>query len=279
MNKKENRIALLFILPSLIGFLIFYILPFVFSTKYALTDNAINGSFVGFLNFKTLFASEPFLLAVGNTIKFIAVSIPLNIVIPLFIACLLRTLTKNKWIGTIFMSPLVVPTACIAFFFQSLFSGNGLFSQVLHTNQNWIQTDHSFIIAVGIYVWKNMGYNLILMMAGLSDMPKDYYEWASVEGMGKIQFFFTITLTYLIPTLFIAFVMSFINSFKVFKEIYMLSGSYPNEKIYMLQHYMNNQFSSLNYQNLTAAPFVITAVITIVVILFFIIDKKTELGE
>jgi multiple sugar transport system permease protein len=124
-----------------------------------------------------------------------------------------------------------------------------------------------------------MGYNLVLVLAGLANIPKDYYEWAAVEGMGGIRAFFRITLVYMVPALFICFVMSFISAFKVYRELYMLAGSYPNEKIYMLQHYMNNQFASLNYQNLTAASFMITLVITALVVVFFIADKKSKFGE
>ena len=277
--RKDNKISLLFLLPSVIGQLIFYICPFVFSIKYAMTDSTIDGSFVGLRNFQILFASEPFRLSIKNTLSFMAISIPLNIIIPLLVGCLLNSITKNKALGAIFMSPLVIPSACIAFLFQSVFASNGLVSHIFGKNMNWLQTDKAFMIAVLIYIWKNMGYNLVLIMAGLANIPKDYYEWASTEGMGKTRLFFEITITYLIPSLFLVLVMSFINSFKVFREIYMLSGNYPNENIYMLQHYMNNQFTSLNYQNLTTASIVITAVITILVIIFFVIDKKSEFGE
>jgi len=156
---------------------------------------------------------------------------------------------------------------------------NGLLSRILGKNTDWLQTEYSFVIVIGVYIWKNMGFNLVLALAGLANIPKDYYEWAAVEGMGKWRMFFKITIVYLIPALFIMFVMSFINSFKIFREIYMLAGSYPNEKIYMLQHYMNNQFSRLNYQNLTTSAFVMTFVITAFMITFFIIDKRAEFGE
>ena len=189
--------------------------------------------------------------------------------------------TGNSWLKTVFMSPLVIPTACTAFFFRSLFISNGLLSRILGvgTQTDWLQTEFSFPIAVGLYIWKNMGFNLVLALAGLANIPKDYYEWASVEGMGKTRMFFKITLVYLIPALFIMFVMSFINSFKVYRELYMLAGNYPNENIYMLQHYMNNQFARLNYQNLTTAAFVIAAAISIFMVIFFIVDKKAEFGE
>ena len=277
MIKNENRIALLFIVPSLAGVALFFIIPFFMSLGYTISDASSN--FVGFENFANLFRNESFRLAAGNTVKFMLIAIPLNIIIPLFIACLLFNLSGSGWLKTIFMSPLVIPSACVAFFFQSLFMSNGLLSSILGENIDWIKTDYSFAIVVNIYIWKNMGFNLVLALAGLASIPKDYYEWAAVEGMGRIRMFFKITVVYLVPALFTMFVMSFINSFKIFREVYMLAGSYPNEKIYMLQHYMNNQFTRLNYQNLTTAAFVITLVITVFMIVFFIVDKKAEFGE
>jgi len=277
MMKRENRLALLFITPSLFGVAMFFIIPFVMSLGYAATD--ARGNFVGLSNFAGLFGNESFRLATVNTVKFMVVAIPLNIIIPLFIACLLFHMIGNVWLKMIFMSPLVIPSACVAFFFQSLFMSNGLLSRILGENIDWLQTEYSFVIVVGVYIWKNMGFNLVLALAGLANIPKDYYEWAAVEGMGKWRMFYKITIVYLIPALFIMFVMSFINSFKIFREIYMLAGSYPNEKIYMLQHYMNNQFSRLNYQNLTTSAFVMTFVITAFMITFFIIDKRAEFGE
>jgi len=277
MAKSENSAVLLFIAPSLAGVAMFFIVPFVMSLGYASAD--LNGNFVGFGNFINLFNSEAFRLAAWNTLKFMMVAIPLNIAIPLIIACLLFDITGNGWLKTVFMSPLVIPTACTAFFFQSLFMSNGLLSHILGVNTDWLLTEHSFLVVVGLYVWKNMGFNLVLALAGLANIPKDYYEWASVEGMGKVRMFFKITLVYLIPALFIMFVMSFISSFKVYRELYMLAGNYPNEGIYMLQHYMNNQFARLNYQNLTTAAFVVTTVISVFMVVFFMIDKKSDLGE
>ena len=277
MTKKVDLAVMLFLIPSFAGVLIFYIIPFVMSWGFATTD--ANGNFAGLDNFVNLFGSEAFRLAAGNTLKFMAIAIPLNIAVPFFIACLLSGITGVGWLKTMFMSPLVIPTACAAFFIRSLFMSNGLLSRVLGVNTDWLLTDRAFFIAVGLYVWKNMGFNLVLALAGLANIPKDYYEWASVEGMGKARMFFKITLVYIIPALFIMFVMSFINSFKVYRELYMLAGNYPNRNIYMLQHYMNNQFAKLNYQNLTTAAFAITTAVSVFMVIFFIADKKSEYGE
>ncbi|MCL2400609.1 MAG: sugar ABC transporter permease [Defluviitaleaceae bacterium] len=274
---RKNITAFLFIVPGFAGVALFYVIPFIMSLSYATTDRS--GNFVGIANFINLFESEAFRLASWNTFRFMIIAIPINIIIPLFIACLLFNMQGLKWLKTVFMSPLVIPTASIAFFFQSLFMSNGLLSRLLNNNVDWLQTDHAFSIAVGLYVWKNLGFNLVLALAARANIPKDYYEWATVEGMGEIRMFFKITVIYLIPGLFIMFVMSFINSFRIYRELYMLAGNYPHQSIYMLQHYMNNQFLWLNRQNLTTSAFITTLAISAFMVIFFIIDKKTEFGE
>ncbi|MCL1788385.1 MAG: sugar ABC transporter permease [Defluviitaleaceae bacterium] len=274
---KENFSSLLFILPSLAGVALFYFIPFVMSFGHATRDR--NGAFVGLQNFARLFASDAFRLATVNTLRFMAVAIPINMALPVFIACLMFNLPGTKWLKAVFMSPLVIPTAGTAFFFQSLFTNNGLLSRLLGTGTNWLETDHAFAIAVALYVWKNLGFNLVLALAARANIPKDYYEWSAVEGMGRLRMFFKITLVYLVPGLFIMFVMSFINSFRVYRELYMLAGSHPHQSIYMLQHYMNNQFMWLNYQNLTTSAFVITLAVSLFMVLFFVVDKRFEFGE
>lgn len=277
MRYQKKATPWCFLLPSFLGIAIFFLIPFFRSFGYAVTDR--DGVFVGLHNFAALLNNPAFLQAAGNTLKFMAAAIPLGIAVPLILGVMLFRLKGFPWLKTIFLSPLVIPAACTAFFFQSLFQSNGLLSHLLGSNTDWLQTSAAFPIAVSVYVWKNMGYNLVLILAGLSGIPKEYYECATVYGMGEIRTFFKITLVYLIPTLFIVFVMSCVNTFKVFRELYMLCGQYPQENIYMLQHYMNNQFDKLDYQNLTAASFLIVLLITLLILGFFLLDRRTDLKE
>ncbi|MCL2499636.1 MAG: ABC transporter permease subunit, partial [Defluviitaleaceae bacterium] len=96
---------------------------------------------------------------------------------------------------------------------------------------------------------------IILFQAGLDFIPKDYYEYASIEGAGRFRQFRIVTLTYLGPTFLMVFILSVVNSFKVFREIYLLTGTHPNQSIYLLQHFLNNQFANLNYQFMASASF------------------------
>ncbi|WP_242848803.1 carbohydrate ABC transporter permease [Syntrophomonas palmitatica] len=101
---------------------------------------------------------------------------------------------------------------------------------------------------------------MILFLAALQNVPRELYEAAYIDGAGPGQRFINVTLVHIVPTAFFVFIISIINSFKVFREVYLISGSYPHESIYMLQHYMNNMFMALDYQKLSAAA-VITALV------------------
>jgi len=137
-----------------------------------------------------------------------------------------------------------------------------------------MKTEFARVVVVIVYLWKNIGYNMVLFLAGLQNIPIQYYEAADIDGANNWNKFANITLVYLIPTTFFIFVMSIINSFKVFRETYLISGAYPHDSIYMLQHYMNNMFASLDYQKLTSAAFIMAVFIYILVLLLFKVERK-----
>ncbi|GGG67034.1 sugar ABC transporter permease [Paenibacillus radicis (ex Gao et al. 2016)] len=251
-------LALLFLAPSLIGFAVFYIIPFAMGVYESFTDRTLGGSFVGFDNYKELLASSSFRKAAANTLLFTGLSVPLLIAASLSLALLLnRPLFFRNGLRTAFILPLVVPVASIVMIWQIFADWNGTLNLWLHhwgkERVDWLQSDWSMGVLVIMYLWKNIGYNMILFLAGLQSIPQDYYETARIEGAGRLRQLVHITLVYLTPTMFFVILISIINSFKVFRETYLLAGDYPYDRIYMLQHYMNNMFFSLDIQKLTAA--------------------------
>ena len=265
---KEELVFLMLALPSLLGVLIFYLIPFAVSIYLATVDNSVLWNFVGLKNFKDVIANQAFQLGIQNTCVFLAWCVPLNMIFPLSIALLLKNNKNLKNIcGIIFLLPLVIPSGSIAFFWQSIFGINGLINGLYFSDspENWLSSDYAMSIILLIFLWKNIGYNMILFLTALNFIPKEYYECARVEGAGRIRSFFSITLIYLIPTSFLVLIMSLMNSFKSFKEIYLLAGNYPHPSIYMLQHYMNNQFAAANYQRLASASYILSAAIAFVV--------------
>jgi multiple sugar transport system permease protein len=126
------------------------------------------------------------------------------------------------------------------------------------------------VIAV-LFLWKNLGYNMILFLSALSGMPKDLLEVADLEGAGKLYKFFAIKLRYLSPTIIFVTILSMINSFKLFREVYLLTGDHPFNRLYLLQHYMNNTFKSLDYQKLSSAAIVMMVIMSVIIgaLIFF----------
>jgi len=231
-------------------------------------DKPIDSVFVGFKNYLDLFKNESYLMSLRNTLIFMGICVPLNIVLSLLAAVMINKVSRYKEIFVlIFLIPLVIPSGSMIFFWKALFATDGYLNYILSlfsiSDVNWLESEITRYVIVFIFIWKNLGYNIVLFVAGINNIPKLYYEAATVDGAGAVKSFFDITLSNLIPTFVLVTIMSIINSFKVFKEIYLLTGSYPHESIYMLQHFMNNMFYSLNYPKLTTATSILVLIITI----------------
>ncbi|SFT20396.1 carbohydrate ABC transporter permease [Paenibacillus sp. BC26] len=276
--QRDSSAAVVFLLPSLIGFGLFFLIPFAAGCYYSLVDSPVNGGFVGLSNYAELLESSSFRKAASNTALFTAVSVPLLMVISLLLALLLmRDVFARNWLRTFYVMPLVVPVASIVMLWQILFDSNGFLNAYLHEHglatKDWMGSGTARAVVLLVYLWKNTGYNMVLYLAGLQNIPEDYYEAASVEGAGRWWKLRNITLVYLTPTAFFVFIMSVVGSFKVFRETYLIAGEYPHESIYMLQHYMNNMFLSLDYQKLTSAAYIMALAITVFVAVVFRLER------
>lgn len=276
---KEKIAVTLFIAPSLIGFSIFYIIPFIIGVYYSFIDNAVNGSFVALKNYKELLSNSSFVKASSNTFIFMTIGIPLIIAISLMIA---MALNKNLYFRNIlrgaFILPLGVTVSSIIIVWQIFFDWNGVINQWISVfgieRVDWMKSEWGMWVLISIYIWKNIGYNIIIFLAGLQSIPTVYYEAAAIDGAGKFAKFKNITIVYLTPTMFLVVLMSMINAFKIFRETYLMAGDYPYDSIYMIQHYMNNMFTSLDMQKLTAAATLMFIVISSVVLILFFIERR-----
>ncbi|MFF2912814.1 carbohydrate ABC transporter permease [Paenibacillus sp. NPDC057934] len=272
LARRELLAAVGFLAPSLCGFSLFYLIPFGQSVMNSFQDR-IGGSFT-LSNYKELFFSTSFQKAMTNTFWFTTISVPILVVVSLLLALLLnqRVLIRN-WIRTAYVLPLVVPVASIVLVWQILFDWNGTLNAVLqhfgYSRHDWMKSDWAGFVIVLVYVWKNIGYNVILFLAGLQNIPDQYYEIANLEGAGPIRRLFGITLTYLTPTTFLVVLMSVLNSFKVFRETYLVAGAYPHDRIYMMQHYMNNMFLSLDIQKVSSAAVLMALCIMVLMLILF----------
>ena len=275
----QNAAGFLFILPGLLGFTVFYLWPFIISVGYSFMSRPVGGSFVGLQNYIQLLQSPAYRLGLWNTILFIGLSVPFNMVLSLMIAMMInKTGAYRPLFILIFLIPLVIPSGSMVFFWQQLFANHGIINGLLvgmgFGRINWLNSGYARLVILVIFVWKNLGFNMVLFLAGLSNIPKEYYEAAYVDGAGTRVTLLRITLPCLLPTTIIVLLMSVINSFKVFREVYLLMGGYPHESVYMLQHFMNNNFFSLNYQRLTTATTLLALVIAALTLGLFKLERK-----
>ncbi|WP_251207108.1 carbohydrate ABC transporter permease [Acetatifactor aquisgranensis] len=268
-----------YIAPSFLGVLAFFILPFLVVIYYSLVDNPISGNFVFLDNFFSIAGNTAFRRAVNNTLTFSAVAVPLAVVLSLLLAIVLEAkLPFRSQFRTFFLSPMMVPVASIVLIWQVLFHYNGAINEVLVAlgggKIDWLKSDYALIVVVILFLWKNLGYNMILFMAALASIPKDILEVAQLESAKPLQTFFYIKIRYLSSTLLFVTIMSLINSFKIFREVYLLTGDYPYDSIYTLQHFMNNKFKSLDYQTLSAAAILMSLVMIVIIGILFVAEDR-----
>lgn len=269
--RREVGTALTFLLPSFVGVTGMFLLPTMDVIRRSFYT-AMGNTFVGLENYKTVLQNLSFQLALRNTGRFLLVCIPLLLLLSLVVALLLyRRKTFQNLFRTTYLMPLVVPVTSVVLVIQTVFHKNGLLSALCalfhQTPVDWLNSEYAFYVLVVCYLWKNLGYNVILWMAGLSAIPDSLYEAAHVDGAGELQCFFSVTLPQLRSTLFMTTVLALINSFKVFREAYLVAGQYPHSSIYMLQHVLSNWFTNLDMQKISAAAVILMAVILLLVAL------------
>ena len=273
-KRRDFLCSLCYLSPSFLGVAVFFILPFCVVVYYSVIDGVGTRNFVFLENFIKLFQNSAFLLASRNTLRFSSYAVPLAVVLAIALALMLESCIPFKsQFRTFFLSPMMVPVASVVLIWQVLFNYNGSVNELLALFGakaiDWLQSDHSMIVVILLFLWKNLGYNMILFMASLANIPKELLEVADVEGASEFYKFFAIKLRYLSPTVLFVTILSLINSFKVFREVYLLTGDYPYESLYMLQHFMNNTFRSLDYQKLSAAAVVMAIVMVALIALLF----------
>ena len=251
-EKRGRRIANLFLLPSFAGVLLFFVLPFLIVIYYAVVDNPISHQFVFLDNFINVFHNAAFQQAAKNTMTFSLSAVPLAVVLSLLLAMLMESRIPCKsQFRTFFLSPMMVPIASVVLIWQVLFHYNGMMNEILGCfgidKIDWLNSSYAQVVIVILFLWKNLGYNCII--------------------------FWHIKLRYMSSTILFVTIMSLINSFKVFREIYLLKGDYPYDTMYMLQHFMNNTFGKLDYQKMSAAAIMMAIVMVLIIGLLFLTEN------
>ncbi len=270
LERRKKLTGLLLAAPVLLGTFVFFLLPFAICVKYSFTFGVGGAYFVGFDNYKEVFSSYAFQLAAANTLRFLVIGVTLNLVLSFFIALLIKKgLAGSRFFRYILLLPLVLPIASVVMVIQVFFAETGIINHWLISIGvpivQWLEGPSAFYVLLGLYIWKSFGYSVILLLSGLNTIPEEVYQTAAVEGAGSLQKLVSITLPMMAPHFFLAAVMGIVNAFKSYREAFLLGGKHPHDSIYMIQHFLNNNFENLNYQKLSVAA------ILLFLVLFFLL--------
>ena len=272
---KTSIYGIIFSIFSVFGFVLFYLYPFIISLiKSVLTSTN---------QYVLLLSSQTFKLAITNTFKFILIGIPILYIVSLLTAVAMNRLFKCKVKGsglilTFHVLPMLIPSSVVAFFIQVFFGKygviNGIFNHMNMKTVDWLNSPKVFMVLLVIYIWKNYGYCMIILMGGIESIPIESIEAARIEGANGLTILRKIILPQIKSYSIFAGMIGIIGIFRVFRESYMLFGNYPDSSIYMIQNFMNNCFYSLNYNRLAAASTIMVAVFTIIVLAFLYRDNE-----
>lgn len=274
--KRNRRAFLIFMAPSFVGVAVFVIIPFTDVFRRSFTT-AVTGKFAGIANYKTIFENQAFLTAVVNSFRFTFVCIPLLVLIGFLIALPLSRFKNGGLMKSIYLFPLAMPTATIVIVWKMIFYKQGFLNLFLTKAGMWtglwgefhtdyLATKAAFWVLVCSYIWKNTGYTVVLWLAGILGIPEELLDAAKVDGAGSFKRVWYIILPNLKGTLYTIVILSFLNSFKIYREAYLVAGAYPHKSIYLLQHIFNNWYVNLEFDKMAAAA-VCTGTFLFVVIL------------
>ena len=279
---RKQRTGYILIAPLILGYLLFFAIPFVQVIRFSfLSGVGRNASFAGVENYQSVLENDSFQRAFGNTLIFLAIGLPVILALSYVIALLMKThAQKHKLLKSVFLLPYIMPVVGTVLLVDLLFSETGLLNQLLETlgfaPGEWFSGNAAFVVLILLYLWKNTGYAVILLLAGLVTIPEEQYESADLDGADVWQKFRYITTPQMWYSVFFTTIFSVINAFKCFREIFLIGGVHPSDNLYMLQHFLNNSFENLNYGKLSVASTLLLVLILVFFTSFYAFVKRKE---
>ncbi len=280
-GRRSRRLTpWLLLAPILVGVTVFFLIPFGI-TLYDSVTFGVTGRFVGLENYIQVWNSSTFRLAMGNTLRFLLLGVPLIMVLSFALALLAqKRFTGTRLFRSALLLPMAVGVASIVTATEALFSETGMLNRILEAlgipAVAWLDGPAAFWVLLGLYLWKNFGYNVVLYLAGLNAIPRAYYDDAELSGASAWQKLRAVTLPMMTPTFFFVFVISVMNCFRTYREAFLLAGEHPQSDIYMLQHYLSNNFKNLNYQRLSVASVCLFLLVSVLVAIFYRFQRRYE---
>ena len=279
----KKKSVWLFLLPGMALLAVFYIVPLIGGIRYSLTDGSYLNAFVGMRNYQNLWQNTMFQTGLRNTMELSLICAPLLWVLSFLLAAALSGIKPH---GVFFRSsvlmPYLAPSSALLLVWLVLFDYGGPVNRLMELlgaqRVMWLESGALRVPIVLMFLWKNLGFCVIIFLSALQAIPQPLYEYAELEGAGFLRKAVSITLPLITPSAFLVFVLAWINAFKIFKEVYFIAGAYPDYSVYTLQNYMNNMYEKLNYQLVTAAAYSFAVIVMAIFAVLFFLQRKAAQG-
>ncbi|PWU70193.1 carbohydrate ABC transporter permease [Gracilibacillus dipsosauri] len=283
MRKNNALWGLAFLTPQLIGLIFFAVIPLVSALvlSFMKWDGFGERSFVGLDNFIYQFTNADFWTATYNTILYTVLTVPFGILLSMLLAIALNKIKGKEIYRLFYFMPVVTSSVSIGVIWMWILNGDlGILNQVLAmigiNGPDWLTNTNLVMISIAILsIWWQLGYNMVIFLAGLQGISKSYYEAAEIDGASKFQQFLKITLPMLSPTTFFVTIMAIIGSFQVFDQAFVMTNGGPGKASYtMVFHIYDNAFVDFRFGESSAAAMILFVVILIFTLVQFKLQKR-----
>lgn len=285
LTNNQNMASWIFILPAILGTLIFIVIPVVcsFGLSFAKWDLLNPIEFVGLENYRLLFKDNLFYKILLNTVVFALSTSVLGVIIPLVLASILNSKIRgSEFYKTAYFLPFITPMVVVGIVWAWIFDPNiGLLNQLLHININWLYDSKFALPAIIIVsVWKLIGYNMIIFLSSLSAISNSMFEAAKIDGANAFQVFKNVTIPLLSPTIFFVIIITAISSFQVFDLVYLMTQGGPFDSTNVLVYAIyKNAFEYFNVGKASAIAYVLFAIILVLTLVQWSLRKKLVYNE
>ncbi len=285
LSDNERFTGWIFILPALIGTLIFIVIPVIcsFGLSFAKWDLLNPIQFAGLNNYKEIFSDALFYKILWNTIVFALSTSIFGVIIPLILACILNSKIRGaEFYKTAYFLPFITPMVVIGVVWEWIFDPNiGFLNHILHVHINWLYDTHYAMPALIIVsVWKLIGYNMLIFLTGLSGISQSLFEAAKIDGATPFQTFKNVTVPMLSPTIFFVVIITAISSFQVFDLIYLMTQGGPFDSTNVLVYAIyKNAFEYFNAGKASAIAYVLFMIILVLTLIQWNFRKKLVYNE
>ena len=282
---NQNYAGVIFILPAVLGTLIFIIIPVICSFGLSFTKwDLLNPiSFVGLENYKNLLNDSVFKQILLNTVVFAVATSVLGVIIPLVLAAILNSKIRgSEFFKTAYFLPFITPMVVIGIVWGWIFDPNiGLLNQFFHIHINWLyDTRFAMPAFIIVSVWKLIGYNMIIFLSSLSTISNSLFEAAKIDGANSFQIFKNVTIPVLSPTIFFVVIITAISSFQVFDLIYLMTQGGPfNSTNVLVYSIYQNAFEYFNVGKASAISYILFAIILVLTLIQWKFRKKIVYNE